>query len=123
MQKMKFSVKMLKEKLLENKNKHIEEFNRAKIDYRDAIQVSLESNLKKLKKNQLDISKYFSVVFHAPISHENDYQIVLDMLDLCLDEYLELDHNEFRNYIQDNWDWKQNFTTQNSLYASAKAGA
>ena len=53
-----------------------------------------------------------------PHDHTDDYDTVIAMLEMCVDEVVEIDMQEFDNYVRDNWQWKANWSASNALYSS-----
>lgn len=56
-----------------------------------------------------------------PVSYEENYDRVIAMLEWSTDETIDLDQNEFEQYVRDNWLWKQAFNITASLYNSKVA--
>lgn len=54
-----------------------------------------------------------------PVSHESDYDTVLEMMDMEVKDQITLTTDEFTCYIKDDWDWKKDFTRVTSVYKSA----
>lgn len=56
-----------------------------------------------------------------PEDHTGDYDRVIAMLEMTKSSKIELDEQEFAQYVLDKWAWKQHFETTNNFY-SAKFG-
>ena len=54
-----------------------------------------------------------------PEDHTADYDRVLRMLAMSVDENIELSGQEFRSYVMDDWDWKEQWSASNSLYTDS----
>jgi hypothetical protein len=133
-------VKMSKEVLLgavkENKERHVALYNEAVTDYKtkslellavkqkefkataDALKKKVENSdkpvLLTLPHSLLNVSE---VKF--PTSHEKDYDKIIRMLELSVDEQITLSDQDFEQYVLDQWSWKGEFETvfsSNKLY-------
>lgn len=113
------SVRVKKDELLEklksNCEKHTAEYTIALVGYKDDVR----SQLVKLV-SELDAGRRIksSISFDEPQCHKEDYEIVIEMLEMSIDEYIDLSMSEFRQYVQDKWTWKEKFMTTNSKYLS-----
>ena len=57
-----------------------------------------------------------------PENHTKDYDRVIKMLEMCVNDTVELDEHTFQCYVMDDWTWKRSFLASNSNY-SGKAMA
>lgn len=109
-----------KEELLaiikKNRDNHRAVYEEAFEGYRKECIRILEENLKLLRSG-----KKVAVVFYeqAPQDHTNDYNLVIRMLEMDVSKQVELDVQQFTNYVDDNWNWKQQFVTSNAKYAAS----
>lgn len=104
-------------KLLENKSKHVQEFREVYELFRDKAIRQMERNLE-LARDTNATNVVLSISLATPVSHEQDYDDALGLLQMGTDETVELDMESYRQYIQDNWVWKRSFDATNSLYKS-----
>jgi hypothetical protein len=102
----------LLKKLRENRETHIAEFNKATDAFEEAVIIDLKDYLKRAKKGDI----VNSIVFNRPTSHEEEYTTVIEMLEFGIDDYVDLSQWEFKTYVQDQWNWKEDFNTTNSFY-------
>jgi hypothetical protein len=56
-----------------------------------------------------------------PENHTGDYDRVISLLELSLDEELELNSSEFNQYVNDDWSWKKSFVTCSGTYLPPNA--
>ena len=118
------TVKVKKAKLLDtlrqNRDKHVEDFKDACTGYREAVEKNVKELLKTVKKADsdtvLDLELYINL--SKPVSHKKDYDIAISMLEWSVDEFVNLDQREFRQYVNDEWDWKETFAASTSFYKS-----
>lgn len=52
-----------------------------------------------------------------PRDYTGHYDEVIGMLEMHVDDTVDLDQREFRQYINDDWGWKQDFLITNSRYS------
>jgi hypothetical protein len=120
------TVNVAREKLLaalkENLAKHQKDYIQAVINYRIALQADLTAALVQASDPNSRLDK-IKVDFAHPKSYVNQYQQVIDMLELSVDETINLDSQAFRAYIKDEWSWKGEFEVTNMTYASKALGA
>jgi len=100
--------------LLANKTTHQLEYAEAMEGYREAFDKRLMAMRKELKKGGLP--NPFISDLPKPSEHTNEYEQVLKMLDFSVDDTIELSHDDFANYVLDDWNWKQTFSTTNLSY-------
>ena len=109
--------KMIKSVLIdlikENMVKHEEIYEKAWIGYQDLVLQTLTKNLKSIKEG-----KRVSVYVHeqVPVNHTVDYQRAIEMLNHSVDDYVSLNTEDYSRYVQDNWEWKQQWAATNSKY-------
>jgi hypothetical protein len=129
------TIRVEKDKLLEtlrtNKEVHAAEYNEASEGYRDKLleeyQIFLTrvSNIiKQIGDTTIDLKnvqlRFNSPILNVPENHTSDYTTAIEMLEWSIDEYVDLTQNEFEEFVQDRWDWKENFTAANMAYMKAK---
>lgn len=116
------SVKINRNELLSivraNKEKHIKEFNEAVEDYKKAVNKVAEENFALAKTGDLNEIAKIKFVPNKPVSYESSYVRAIRMLELSVDTEIELELHDFDQLVQDEWQWKQAFTTSNSTYKS-----
>lgn len=102
----------LLQKLKENKEEHIAEFNEAMIAYRAKLAEEYRELKKKINyASDLELSKMRIVFSQAPASHEADYDEVIDMLSVSVDETIRLDKDSFKAFYKNEWNWTAAFKT------------
>lgn len=98
-----------------NRDSHSALFEKAWSGYRDECVRLLTENLDAMKANKMHVVRFFE---QPPENHSKDYDRVINMLEMSVDETIELTNQEFQNYVQDDWDWKDRWATANSKYTS-----
>lgn len=116
MQVVRIRAEELQAVIRENRSKHIKEADEAQVDYRIALVSKLEELLASAKAGDI-VAHVISLP--VPQDHRREYDRVLRMLELSADEVVELQQQEFVQYVLDEWSWKQAFAITNSTYKSA----
>jgi hypothetical protein len=100
-----------------NKTTHRKEFEEAFEGYRKMMIAELEKMLDEAKAG-----KKFERRFHLPEpqDHTDDYDTVIEMLRMSVDDNVAITQGEFAQYVLDKWHWKDQFTASNMMYAGAR---
>ena len=97
----------------ENRAQHRAKFEAAVEGYRKACITVFEENLKKFlagKAERVFINE------QMPEDHTDDYDVVLEMLEMSVDDEITITTKAFNNYVRDKWDWSDRWVTSNSKY-------
>jgi len=113
MNTVKVAVSDLLKHLTANREAHIAEFNESMVGYREAVIKAFAQSLKKAKANE-DVAHTIEVV--RPISYLESYDEAIAMLEWTVDKEVELDRSQFKQYVQDEWVWKQAFVRTAGMY-------
>lgn len=97
----------LQKTLLDNKKKHVELFEEATHDYKEKTIKEAEEFLEEIKADPLKKNGFRPG--GAPKSYESDYDRAIEMLEWETDSQIRLSEDDFRRYVQDDWDWKDHF--------------
>lgn len=113
------SVKVRRTHLLEsikvNRDKHRDVFLKAQEGYRTMVIEELDRMLQEAKDGK-PIKRAISLV--EPQDHTEDYDRVIAMLEMSVDNEIEIDSTSFDQYVNDRWSWKQFAESTNALYAA-----
>lgn len=120
-------IKVRRNELLEtvkqNRITHIEDYKNSVEGYKEAAIKEIDNAVKKLKKQINDLKegemiKLASIMFSLPVpeNHEKDYNQVIKMLEMSVDDELSIKSDEFACYVMDDWDWKDAWTNVASNY-------
>jgi len=72
-----------------------------------------------ITNQQLDRGRVsIGISFSKPENHAKDYQAVIKMIEMEVEDVIELDEHEFRQYVLNDWNWKDEFLTSNAMYAA-----
>ena len=103
----------LLEILRENRETHKTDYEDAYAGYLETCAETLAEMLKGFKAGNLEIVQWTEF---PPQSQVKDYDRVIRMLELSVDSEIELAADEFANFVQDDWHWKENWILSNSNY-------
>jgi len=101
-------------RMTENRESHRALFLEAQDGYRQAIIDELEAELKRAREGRTPVWK--AVSLPVPKDHTKDYDAVLDMLEMEVREEIELSPSDFRKYVRDEWQWREEFIGTTQMY-------
>lgn len=105
----------LLEKVKENRSAHRKVFEEALLGWEEAV----TKRLQQMIKNAKDKKKFeLQVGLPQPQDHTNEYDRVIAMLELSVDEEVIIDHRQFAQFYLDDWGWKGDFIANASTYTS-----
>ena len=125
------SYKIWQEKQVEELGKFLQNLNReytkqSQMTHQDIIDL-IEKESTKPEHDRLGYpyDYYFDWVkdnqpqkLDKPLEYTDSYQLALDMLSMSTDDDILLTQEEFKQYINDDWSWKEMFQMSNSKYSS-----
>jgi hypothetical protein len=109
-------VAQLRDKIKENRDKHRAIFEEAVEGYRKKAIELLEEHIKNIKKGKV---LRVDVALPQPEDHTRDYDRILAMLDMHSDSSIDINERDFASYVLDDWSWKRQFLTTNSMYSAS----
>ncbi len=105
----------LVERIKSNRDDHRSLFEKALQGYFATARKALEEMFDRIQAaEQVSIQLYMPV----PEDHTRDYDQVLEMLAMEVRDQVTIDYKSFRQYVLDDWDWKQQWVGSNSTYLS-----
>lgn len=104
MQTVKIKKVELLKKIQENRNEHVAEYLTAYEGYKQAVVKQLEEMLENAKNG--DVRKT-AVNLPVPQNHIKEYDRVIAMLLMSVENTIELTVHDFDRYVLDEWDWKE----------------
>lgn len=111
------SIKVSKSELVKvltaNRAKHRKVVEEAWTGYLAEATRRLEAQVERARQG---LRADFSFRLVMPADHTEDYDRALAMLGMSLDSEIELSEGDFRELVQDDWDWKGQWVTTNSAY-------
>jgi len=117
------AIKVHKAELLQtlttNRGAHHQIFLEAVAGYKKQAEEMLESRLDLIRRGKM-LPIAWSLPL--PIDHIKDYDRIIRMVEMDRSgEIIELTEQDFSQYVMDDWAWKTQFLTANSLYSKVAA--
>lgn len=116
----KMRTRVNREKLLqtleENKSRHAQIVQEAREGYLRKAQDALIKRIGQLRRGEL-VSLTFTL--QPPADYTEIYTNAIEMLRWNQSETVELEADEFRQLVRDEWDWMDSFLFSNSAYSRA----
>lgn len=100
-------------KVQANRDKHRGEYESAFEGYRKACIRALETNLESFNAG---LCQRVLINEQPPEDHTKDYDRVLMMLQMSVNDEVTVNAVAFSQYVLDDWGWKQNWIASNSKY-------
>ncbi len=97
-----------------NREAHRQIFLEASEGYRKAAIAELDSMLADAKEGK-KIRRVLTLV--QPMDQTKDYDRAIGMLEMSVDDVVELGEMDFRCYVLDEWQWKDQFRSSNVGYS------
>lgn len=98
-----------------NRERHREIFLRAQEEFRKRAVEELEKRLADARDGK-HFDQHLGMV--EPIDRTQDYDRVISMLEMSVDEQIDLTQEEYASYVMDDWSWKRQWIASNSEYVA-----
>lgn len=105
-------------KVKANRDEHADIVKEAREGYMKKAEEALQKKLAALREGKL-VRLGFSL--QPPLDHTKEYDLAITMLELHTGDTVELTAIQVQNFIHDDWDWKQRWSSSNSLYSDKAA--
>jgi len=119
-----YEVKIKKDTLLKilekNRKKHRAIFEKAIAGYRREVIRHLDFALKCAKSGKKIIT---AVKLIQPQDHTKDYDRVIGMLKMSVDETIVVDDLQYQQYIMNQWPWSEQFSSTSASYGSSSSSS
>ena len=100
-----------------NRDKHETEYDEAYAGYVQLCKEALQEKLRIMTEEPAEkFDMYFQELMSAPEKHVQDYQDVIDMLELSEDAKLSVGMEEYRRYYKNDWTWSRGWEVSNKAY-------
>lgn len=113
MNKVTVTVNELLDTVKTNRSNHRDEFLRAQEGFRERIIEELDRRLADARQGK---KVNLFVQLPEPQDHTADYDRVIKMLEMSVNNEVELSSVEFDQYVMDNWQWAAAAKTINASY-------
>lgn len=115
MDKVKVNRTELLGKLRENRDNHKAEYEEAMAGWEVKIVEAFDKALGRVEEGDFsDLNPALSLP--KPQHHMKDYDLVIRMLEMSVDDNIEIEMHDFNQYVMDEWSWKAGFALTNSSY-------
>lgn len=115
MQSVRINTQELLAVLRKNRNVHVDDYGEAMEGYREAVIAFLEKKLAEARGGEKIVLSGFPT---EPRSYADQYNTVIRMLEMSDDAVVELTAQEFTQYVEDKWGWKDSFSITTAMYKS-----
>jgi predicted exporter len=105
-------------RLKANREQHARLVKEAREGYVEQAKVALAEKLNALASGKL-VSLAFAL--QVPRDYTSQYDTVIAMLEAHTDGHVELEAREFRQFMEDKWDWRDQWIGSNKFYSSGTA--
>lgn len=116
MRKIKINKEDLIVKIEENRRAHIEEYLNAVKAFKVEALKQLKELTKKVTKGE---TEKITLDLVEPVNNEENYDKLLEMFEWEVDAIIELSHEEFQEYVQDETTTSFQASYSNSMYTSS----
>jgi hypothetical protein len=106
----------LLDKLTTNREAHRALFLEAQEGYKIKAIKELEAALARARNGA---AGHVFVSLPFPEDHTKDYDHIIAMVEMSVDDLFELNQNDFARYVLDDWEWKAAFTQSVMAYTAA----
>lgn len=104
--------------LEDNRTKHRSLFDEAQTGFRTEVIKLLDKRLADARDGKgIDLRIHLP----EPQDHTKDYDRVILMVKMSVNDEVELTHQEFQQYVMDDWSWKREFVATASNYTQSIA--
>lgn len=100
-----------------NSDVHVREFNKAMEGYWRTAEREVEKLLDRVRNKRWDQPYQIAVSLTRPECHLDEYNTALEMLEWSTEDEVELTQQEFKQFVQDEWSWKEAFAQTTQMYA------
>lgn len=103
-------------KLQVNRAQHAADYEKAKKGFRKLLIEELRGKLKAAENGEKVELRFTN---QTPTNNLEEYDDVIGMLEMATDTEIELTHVQYKQWVQDKWDWKEHWSMSNVAYLSA----
>lgn len=104
-------------RLVKNREQHTKLYKAAEIGYRKKAIAKMAALLKQAQRGG-EIVTVFRMP--EPVNNSTEYNRVIAMLEMSVDEVIELTSHQFNSYVLDQWEWSGTVIASNLGYVSKK---
>jgi CRISPR/Cas system CMR subunit Cmr6 (Cas7 group RAMP superfamily) len=114
---MKFKVSVVRDTLKKNLEIHEKEYKELVAKNNAHMQEALQEALSEIAAGkEINLSKVHKAEHAKPKNYAKEYKKVISMLEVTTQDELELTVDEFNCYMNDDWNWKDSFISNKTMY-------
>lgn len=98
-----------------NRERHRDIFLKAQEEFRKRAIEELEKRLSDARDGK-HFDQHLGMV--EPVDRTQDYDRIISMLEMSVDDQIDLTQDEYAAYVMDDWSWKRQWITSNSAYVA-----
>ena len=98
-----------------NRDEHRAVFEKAVTGYQAQMYELLHAAIRRIEVGKMP-DLYALNRLPVPQDHTSDYDAVLDLLGMAVGPEVEIDEEDFRAYVRDEWRWKREWATTTASY-------
>lgn len=106
------------EHVKKNRDLHMQEYAEAVAGYIAKAKLLLQQRIVELDANKLVDLNFDGVM--PPTHHRDEYDRVIAMLEVSVDDVIDLSNSEFGQYMMDQWHWTDHFKSSTLMYNSGR---
>jgi hypothetical protein len=119
-----YEVKVKKDRLMlilhRNREKHRSVFEKTIAKYREELIRHLDFALESARNGKKIIT---NVKLIQPQDHTDDYDRVIGMLDMSVDDEIVIDGTQYQQFILDQWEWSKQFSSTSASYSGSSSSS
>jgi hypothetical protein len=96
-----------------NRDNHRSQFEEAFGRFKAEVEKNLAERLKKIQKGKIPS---LIIKLPVPVDHTTDYNRVIRMLELSVNDQIDLSEDDAAMYVMDEWDWSRQFAAMSASY-------
>lgn len=105
--------------LKDNMVTHVADYELAWEAYHKAVIANATNLLERAKNVKKGRPVQLYINLEMPVNHEDDYVRTIEMCEWEVADEVDLSEAEFRQFVQDEWSWKGQFTASNVQYTGS----
>ena len=110
------AVTVKKEDLIKRLKENLENHKKTYETACEGFRIEIKERLDKATEQYKEGKTPSPINFVPPETHEEDYEVIISMLEMSVDEEVTLSISEYRRYAEDKWDWAERFKLTASTY-------
>ena len=104
----------LLKKVKENAAQHEADYKEMEDQYPQVALNLLKQRMKEIKKTG-EVNVHFNL--RPPEDHRKDYNTLIKMLEMSVDNEIELNQVEFQEYVLNQWEWQNRVAATKAFYS------